>query len=598
MIKRLYTWIVLLIMLFTVFPAWTDDAPGNGSGTSTQPETSEEPMENSEGQEEHSEDNMDDLFSDPFAAFDNESQENSEDVPEIKEDEITIGLDDFDALFSQEMIEEAPEEDESVNLAEELLESEGVIWSGSISGSVGYTLQWEDYYLNPSFREADTDSLSPSVSGSLRFNARPDKNFRVAGKLGIDTTGGFVLGGVDFSQFSFTTDDQGNFVIGQNTEEEDSSEEEDEESEEIPDQTQVALSLSVEELYSDFHWDSILFFRFGKSFIKWGKGYFWSPADILNLSAIDAEDPLAERQGPVNFSLNFPFGIHNLYTYLLLDGVVVPEHLAVAAAAEFVIGNFELGIGGFYKYDHAPRIVSTFSGSIGDVGIFGEAVVSFGSDRVFVRESLNQPEFEDPEPGEDSPDRYVALDTFQVDWLPFFSATIGAMYMNDDLNLNLTGQYFFNGEGYTDLRFEDGTSLLDNAAYLLNNSDTNGLALSAEEQGDDYEAPPALGNGDLINFGQHYLGISLMFTEIFTDDLSFSIFWLGNMSDLSGIISPNLSYRLFDKGTISIGARFTYGEAGDELTNPQALFAQDEENSPQAATFDVTFSVSLGGGIF
>lgn len=547
----------------------------------------------SEEEAEDAETEDPDLFSDPFA----DSGENTSDQ-KTEGEEIDASLDDFDSLFSDDMIEEVEEDANAPDLADELLKDEGVRWSGKYSGRIDLGFKWDDYWNKSIFREADSDSLVPEVSGTLRFNARPDTEYRVSGKLSISGAGSFDFGslGINPADFSTSTDADGNLLITNNAEEEEEDSEPEEEP--VPDQNQVTFTIGVEELFADFNWDRTLFFRFGKSFIKWGKGYFWSPADIVNLGSIDAEDPTAERQGPVNLKINYPFQQNNLYLYLLLDGAAVPEHLGIAFNAEFVIGKFEIGAGVYYKYEQAPRIAAVFSGSIGKIGVFGEGVVSFGSDRVFVRESKIQPVFEEPADGEDPPETYVTLDTFTINWLPIFSGTIGAMYMNNEINMNIIGQYFFNGDGYADKRFGDGSSLLENAMYLLNNADSNGLALPDDQQGDNYEEPPALGNSDIMNFGQHYLGISISFSEMFDTDLGFSLFWLGNLSDWSGIISPSLSYKLFDKASVSLSARMTYGQKGDELMNPQALFAADEDNSPQVPTFDLTLSFSLGGGNF
>ena len=532
-----------------------------------------------------------------------DGNETSLDKSKNAEESDLLSLDRINALISEEPIVEEAETDDPIDLAGQLLEDEGISWNGNFSGKISYGLDWDDYWNTAIFRGPDNDSLSPSVSANLRFNARPDENFRIGGKLAFTADAGFSFGSLDInpSDFALTTDENGNLVISNvnaGTREEDPGAETEEEEETIPDQVQTTIGLAVEELFSDFNWDRNLFFRFGKSFIKWGKGYFWSPADIVNLGRIDSEDPTAERQGPLNLKINYPFDNHNLYLYMLLDGVTVPEHLGIAASAEFLVGDFELGAGGFYKYTQAPRAVGVFSGSLGDIGLFGEASVSFGSDKVFVRESRIQPEFEEPEEGEGPPQTYVALDTYEIDGLPFFSGTIGGMYMNNDINLNVIVQYYFNGEGYTDKRFPDGTSLLDNAAYLYQNPDTNGLALPADSQGDNYREPPALDTDDLMNFGQHYLGVSLSFNKLFDSDLNFSIFWLGNLTDWSGIISPALSYKLFDRATADLSARMTYGQSGDEYTSPQALFEQDKENSPQVPTFNLSLSFSLGGGSF
>jgi hypothetical protein len=152
------------------------------------------------------------------------------------------------------------------------------------------------------------------------------------------------------------------------------------------------------------------------------------------------------------------------------------------------------------------------------------------------------------------------------------------------------GQYFFNGEGYADE--EEG--ILPAAYRLLLFPNENGLALDAEEQPEDYEAPPAIGLGDFVNWGRHYLAASVSATDLFKTDLGASLFFQVNLSDLSGIISPVVTYSFLERFTVSLATRFTFGDENDELTDPAAYFTL-EQPTP---TFGITLAVSMPGGKF
>ena len=67
-------------------------------------------------------------------------------------------------------------------------------------------------------------------------------------------------------------------------------------------------NLRLHELFADFVLGDRAFFRVGKQTINWGVGYFFSPADIINVGRIDPENPEAEREGPVALRLNLPCG--------------------------------------------------------------------------------------------------------------------------------------------------------------------------------------------------------------------------------------------------------------------------------------------------
>ena len=45
---------------------------------------------------------------------------------------------------------------------------------------------------------------------------------------------------------------------------------------------------------------------FWQAYGKVGSGVFFSPADIINLAAIDPEDPEKQREGPISLRVHFP----------------------------------------------------------------------------------------------------------------------------------------------------------------------------------------------------------------------------------------------------------------------------------------------------
>lgn len=513
---------------------------------------------------------------------------------------------DLDSLFDEEMVEVVEDPDAIVDPEQGLLESEELRWGGRIRGNLSTDFRW-DTTSPDDFDPVDPDerALSPSIGADLFFDARPDPQFRAFGEFKIETSGSDdgdnLTGAINDAAISgdlpegWTREEEletGDTVIIDDNGDEvfRVAAESDEEEYEPGTGTAPSLELSVYELFSDFNYREQLFFRFGKHTIQWGAGYFFSPADVLNLSAVDAEDPTADREGPVSLKTQYPFGINNAYLYLIANTGARPLEVAVAPKLEVVVGQTELTLAGYYQRALAPRIIGMFSTSVGEVDLFGEGVVSLGSDRVFVRASQKQlTEFTDPPDGLET-----VLDTYTIDWLPLVSATAGFRYLKeleeDRGSLLFLGQYFFNGEGYAD------SSLLEAAAFLAQNPDTNGLALDESAQPDDYAEPPALGFGDLSNWGRHYAAASLGWTGILGSDLGVTLFGLLNLSDLSGIVTPALQFPLLEEFSLSVSGRLTFGDQGDEYTNPAALFTGEDDAT--GGTFGLTLSIGLGGGSF
>jgi hypothetical protein len=549
------------------------------------------------------------LFAAPYTSAQDAQEGDIEDPLFFEEIETSDELfDDLDSLFGDEMIDEEENPEDSVAPEAGLLQSDRLEWGGRLSGSTnlewGWTALGGDEFapLDP-----ETRTLSPSVRADLFFDARPNIDFRAFGKLKLTSSsgdGGIDLTGV-INDAALTGDlpegwtreeaENGDTVIrDENGDEvftvpaEDPAEEEEEEPQTG---SPPAIDLSVYELFADFDYRDRLFFRFGKHTIQWGVGYFFSPADVLNLTAVDAEDPTADREGPVSLKVQFPFALHNAYLYVITNAGAKPLEVAVAPKLELVAGTTEFTFAGYYQEALAPRLIAMVTTTVGEIDLFGEAVVSFGSDRVFVRESRKGvDDFDDPPEG-----LTTVLDTYTVDLLPLATATAGFRYLKDfdekkAGSIAALGQYFFNGEGYPD------SMLLKPAAFLLQNTGTNGLAVGADAQPEAYEPPPDLRVTDLRNWGRHYAAASIGWNGIGGSDVSLSVFTLMNLSDLSGIVSPSVRFPLFDSMSVALSGRLTFGNPGDEYTNPAALI--DPEATDSGGTFALTAAFGLGGGSF
>ena len=283
--------------------------------------------------------------------------------------------------------------------------------------------------------QPDSHSVSVDLGATVFLDARPADDFRVFGK-------------VDLS-YPFTTD-----ADAQPAREFDDI-------------------VRVKELFSDFTIGDALFLRGGKHTIAWGVGYFFSPADVLNLTAIDPEDPDAEREGPVSLRANLPIGFHNLYLYAIADPIDGGVQLAAAPKAEVVLDGAEVGIGAYYHPDRVPRAMATLSTSLLEFDLFVELEASLGSDRRFV------------ERAERGTGNRFGLRTARNTEDLFAAATAGLRYTYmpeaQDWSATFAGQYLWNGEGY-----EDAELLRDNRAGVV------ALLVAGD-----------LSRGDLVFLGRH-----------------------------------------------------------------------------------------------
>lgn len=456
----------------------------------------------------------------PFFVF---TQENSSDL----EDDLFGG--DEDTLISAE--ETRSDSKSNLKFKTDLekatlsLESKKLRIGGSLSSSMGIDYAWVDPYSKKddylkSFKDGK-GSFNTTLNGSLFFDARPNENLKLYGK--------FLFG------FPFEKSLSGVLAVPKN---------------ELPPALQGlfpngitapvsvngAANIKIQELYTDFSAKNIAFFRFGKHAVKWGTGYFYSPADVINISRIDPQDPTADREGGISLRTHIiiPKTQHNIWLYLLPPGQgdgkdgYDPKYTAGAAKGEFVVGNWELGFGGWYKYEKAPRLITTVSGSIaGKVAVFGEGVFAWGSDYTYYKADMSS---------------YTEKNK------PFFQATLGGSYSNADTNTTIALQYFYNGFGYK--KAETDRTFIE-MKYL--------------------------------QMGQHYIALNISQNKLGTDKLSLNFFQQFAISELEGLSTLTLNWKIYKFASMSTGPSFSYPLSLSSKTKGEVRYS---------------LSFRLGGGTF
>ena len=402
---------------------------------------------------------------------------------------------------------------------------------GSLDSSLKLNCNWTEPY------EPKPDStLKTTLNANLFFDARPVENLKIYGKFSFGFPFEKSLSGLAVlqkKQLPLLPNDIA-----------------------VPIGVNGAVNISIRELYTDFSLKDIAFFRLGKHAVKWGTGYFYSPADIINISRIDPQDPEADKEGPLSLRTHIviPRTQHNLWFYLLppAESGFKTENTAVAAKAEFVFGNWEWGIGGRYRYEQAPKLITTLSGSIaGKVAVFAEGVFAWGSDYIYYKNG-------------DYNSGYTEKNK------AFFQATAGASYSNAKTHTSVAAQYFYNGFGYRNTK--EVQSIIE--AGFAEAQKGNLLHSSVR----------AAGNiTSMGNIGQHYIACTLSQNKIGTEKLRAQLFQQFAVSELQGMSVLTFSWNPNRFIGFSIGPAFTYPLSTESQAKSTAGFS---------------LSVKMGGGKF
>lgn len=398
------------------------------------------------------------------------------------------------------------------------LESNKLRIGGSLNAELGLKYMWADPYTKKNdaknaFLNPEVAQLQPTIGANLFFDARPVQDLKLYGKF--------------LFEFPFEKNLNGKISVPKSLVPPNGVD--------IPVSVNGSPNFKIWEMYTDFSTKDIAFFRFGKHTVKWGTGYFYSPADVINISRIDPQKPTADREGPVSLRTHIviPKTQYNIWLYLLPDTETFkPQYTVGAAKAEFVFGDWELGVGGWYRYEKAPRFITTLSGSIaGKVAVFAEGVFAWGSDYTYYKND-------------------TMLTPYTVKNKPFFQATLGGSYSNADSHTMIAFQYYYNGFGYANTKAAD--RIIDSAVALADprNHFTPEEAKNILEKSREVAA--------MGNRGQHYIAFTVSQNKIGTEDLTANLFQQFAITELEGLTTLSLNWRIFKFVQMSTGPIFSY----------------------------------------
>ncbi|MBI9097270.1 MAG: hypothetical protein JEY91_02280 [Spirochaetaceae bacterium] len=259
---------------------------------------------------------------------------------------------------------------------------------------------------------------------------------------------------------------------------------------------------SIHELFTDFNYDNKVYFRIGKQTINWGVGYLFKATDKLNLSPLDPTNRDGDIEGPLALKIQVPLGVNTIYLYGVANEIEHPEDITYAPKVEFLIGNWELGGGGILNPSLTPKGAVFVTGPMGPLDFFAEALFQYGSDLDFFSQ-VDPPVFENRE------NQLV------------FSGTTGVFFRDAEKRFVAIGQYWYDGEA---------------------------------QSADDWSLT-----------GHHFAGLSLQKGFLLQPEksrsgiLNLSLLWLGDFSDGSGMILPEIEWEPIEYAAIALGATLRYG---------------------------------------
>ena len=302
----------------------------------------------------------------------------------------------------------------------------------------------------------------------------------------------------------------------------------------------------------------------GKKRIIWGSGFAFNPTDLINPPK-DPTDPNFQRAGQWVARIELPFEKFTISTlfapqvlyqqnglpfammkypdYQLSDGTKPADdayHYLFAARLYLLLFNTDINLFYFFsnKYNDSFENTSRFGGSFSryfftDYELHFEALFQFGSGKLFANHACANGGICNPS---------TALSASKLTDGNLYPRLLvgGRTQFSDESTLSL--EYYYQGDGYSALEFEDYLRLLARAQAA-------GITTISQPTGGTTGAVPQRFTFDPLR--RHYLFLSYNKPKI-RDDFSIGATLIAGLSDLSGTISPTVSWNAQEWLTLSL----------------------------------------------
>ena len=296
----------------------------------------------------------------------------------------------------------------------------------------------------------------------------------------------------------------------------------------------------VREVFGDVNILRKIFFRIGKQNLKWGRGYFWNPTDLISTSRKDFNDVDARREGTYGMKTQIPFGTKlNLYSFIDTTDAEKSEDTAFAGKVEFIIfDNTEVSFSGWNKAEYEPVYGFDFSTNVFDTQWRGEVSYTKGGNQHYLVEKNGQ-----------WVDDYDADETI-IKTSFGFTKRFDVGDVND--RLGLTGEFLVNPKGYEENMLERRPLTLPNGMVI------QGMTLRELFLSQYYEP---------YYYGKYYAAFFVSYSHLLnTSDLSASLNSIANVSDGSSITTVNLNYEMTFDTRLSASVTSYNGAEAREFT--------------------------------
>ncbi|MBL8994039.1 MAG: hypothetical protein JNM63_11910 [Spirochaetia bacterium] len=287
-------------------------------------------------------------------------------------------------------------------------------------------------------------------------------------------------------------------------------------------------AIVFKEFFADLNIARIVYLRLGKQNLAWGRGYFWTPTDLINIQKVDFVNRDISREGTYGLRLHIPYKTYfNFYGFANAGSTLDFNKYSLALKTEFLIGPVEFALSGLFRPNRRSVFGADFSFGIAGWNFYGEGLLAQDgqTDKLRTNSVTNIIVYAVPE-------SYRETNAF-------LRANIGVSKSFDQDRFTFGVEGFYNGEGYDNNPLGDPTL---KPAFSL------GLGYKP------------------LEFGKWYAAAYISRSELFAKTTTIGVSTVWNILDGSLLVSPSITVVPFDYFTASFRLPMYFGPENREFT--------------------------------
>lgn len=292
-------------------------------------------------------------------------------------------------------------------------------------------------------------------------------------------------------------------------------------------------AIAFKEFFADLNIAKIVYLRLGKQNLAWGRGYFWTPTDLINIQKVDFVNRDISREGTYGLRLHIPYKTYfNFYGFANAGSTLDFNKYSLALKTEFLVGPVEFALSGLFRPNRRSVFGADFSFGIAGWNFYGEGLLAQDGQTDKLRTNTISTNFGFGTTNLPSWEFYRESGAF-------LRANIGVSKSIDQDRLTFGVEGFYNGEGYDNNPLGDPT---------LKPYFSAGLGYKP------------------LEFGKWYAAAYINRSELFTKTTTIGVSAVWNILDSSLLVSPSITVVPFDYFTASFRLPMYFGPDNREFT--------------------------------